>query len=207
MYARTTTIISAPSAIDSGIAYVRDEVWPAVREMDGCLGMSMIVDRDSCRGISTTSWETEEALRATRGMVMPLRERAMELMGAGEPTVEEWEIASMHRSQATHPGACVRAAWSRVPHGHIDRAIDFYKHTLLPEIESEQGFVSASLLIDRAAGRGVTSVAFDSREAMERTRDHADYLREKSTQEANVEFLDVAEFELAMAHLRVPELV
>jgi len=48
------------------------------------------------------------------------------------------------------------------------------------------------------------TVAFESRGAMERTRDKADYLRATSTNEANVEFLDVAEFELAFAHLHMP---
>jgi hypothetical protein len=62
-------------------------------------------------------------------------------------------------------------------------------------------------MLDRPSGRSVLSVAYESREAMERTRDEADYLRARSTQEANVEFLDVGEFELAIAHLHVPEMV
>ncbi len=208
MFARTTSLIATPSKIDEGIAYVRDQILPAVTSMDGCLGMSMIIDREGGRGIATTSWDSEEALAASRTMVMPMRDRASEVMGAAQaPTVDEWAIASMHRNHATHPGTCVRAAWSRIPVTHIDQAMDFYKHTLLPQIEQLDGFCSASLLVDRATGRGVTSVAYDDREALERTRDKSDYLRERSTNEANVEFLDVGEFELAIAHLRVPELV
>ena len=207
MYARTTAITAAPSTLDAGLAYVRDEVWPAVQRMQGCLGMSMIIDRETGRGITTTSWDTEEALHASRDMVTPLRSRAAELMSAAPPTVEEWEIASMHRTHATHPGTCVRAAWSRVPPNQVDRALGFYKDVLLPQFEGLDGFISASLLIDRAKGRAVTAVAYDTREAMEATRDHADYLRARSTQEASVEFLDVGEFDLVMAHLHVPELV
>ena len=70
-----------------------------------------------------------------------------------------------------------------------------------------RGPISASLLVDRASGRGVTSVAYDSPAAMERSRDQADYLRGTSSAEVDVEFLDVTEFELAVAHLHVPELV
>lgn len=207
MYARTSTMTATPSSIDDGIAYVRDEVLPAIQRMEGCLGLSLVVDRETGRCISTTSWETEETLAASRTMVLPLRDRAVELLGATAPTVEEWEIASMHRLHDTRLGTCVRTAWSRVPHAHVEQALDFYKSTLLPQIEKLDGFVSASLMVDRASGRGVTSVAFESREAMERTREQADYLREASTQEANVETLDVAEFELLLAHLHVPELV
>lgn len=207
MFARSTTLIAEPSNADEAIGYVRDQVWPAVRELQGCLGLSMLVDRETGRSIVTTSWETQEAMRNSATAVLSMRDQGMRIAGASEPAVDEWEIASMHRTHATHPGTGVRTAWSRVPPAYVDRAVDFYKVALLPQIEKLDGFASASLLVDRATGRAVTSVAFDSPEGMERTRDQADYLRARSTQEANVEFLDVAELELVIAHLHVPELV
>jgi hypothetical protein len=207
VYARTTTLIASPSAIDEGIAYVRGEVWPRIQELEGCLGMSLVVDRESGRGIATASWDTQEALRTSASTAMALRDQATQIFGAtSRPVVEEWEIASMHRMHTTHPGTCIRTAWSRVSPANVDRALEFYRSELLPHMDQLEGFASASLLIDRPAGRSVLSVAYDTREAMERTRDQADYLRAKTTQEVDVEFLDVAEFELAMAHLRIPEL-
>ena len=208
MYARSTRIHAMPEAADKGIEFVRDQVWPMVKGMDGCLGMSMIVDRESGLGITTTSWATAEALAASRGPVAPLRDRATEILDTQHlPEVAEWEIASMHRAHHSEPGTCVRAAWSRVDPSAVEGALEFYKFALLPQIEQLDGFVSASLMVDRATGRGVTSVAFESSGAMAATREQADYLRARSTQEANVEFLDVGEFELVFAHLHVPELV
>lgn len=207
MYARSVTFTMAPSAVEDGIAFVRDEAFPVIRETEGCLGISLLADRETGRIITTSSWQSQEALRASQDKLRPLRERGAERMRSGAPALDEWEIASMHRTHETQPGTWVRVAWSSVPVTHVERALDFYRHTLLPQIEQLDGFTSASLLIDRSTGRGVTSVAFESREAMERTRDQADYLRETSTQEANVEFLDVGEFELVSAHLHVPELV
>ena len=208
MWARSTTIYATPSTIESGIDYVRNNVWPAVQQMSGCVGLSMIIDRESGMGITTTSWADEASLAASRQPVAPLRQGAVDLLGIQTPpAVSEWEIASMHRAHHTEPGTCVRVAWSQVPDGYIDPAIDWYLSSLLPQIEQLEGFASASLMVDRAKGLGVTSVAFDSREAMVSTRDQADYLRGKSTQEAGVEFLDVMECELVMAHLHVPELV
>ena len=64
MYARSTTIQTEPAAIDAGIAFARDEVIPSVRAVDGCVGISLLVDRQSGRCIFTSAWETEEALRA-----------------------------------------------------------------------------------------------------------------------------------------------
>lgn len=207
MYARSTTIVADPSTLTEGVGFVRDEVWPTVREMEGCIGMSMLVDHETGRTVTTTSWQSQDALRRSAPAVQPLRERVTKLMHGSQQVVDEWEIASMHRAHRAAPGTCVRAAWSRVAPTLTARAIEFYKESLLPGIERLDGFASASLLVDRASGRGVTSVAFDSREAMERTRDQADYLRGRSTNEASVEFLDVAEFDLAFAHLHVPDLV
>lgn len=208
MWARSTTVYAAPHTIDQGIEYIRDQVWPAVSKMPGCVGLSMIIDRESGMGITTTSWADQAALDASRQPVAPLRQGAMDLMGIDTPpAIAEWEIASMHRAHHTEAGTCVRVAWSQVPAGYVDPAIDWYLSSLLPEIEQLEGFASASLMVDRSKGLGVTSVAFDSREAMVATRDQADYLRGKSTQEAGVEFLDVVECELVMAHLHVPELV
>ena len=49
MYARTTTVRGDPSAMDEGIAHVRDVTWPELQHMSGCVGLSMLVERDAGR--------------------------------------------------------------------------------------------------------------------------------------------------------------
>ncbi|MXI81631.1 hypothetical protein GR254_20305 [Mycobacterium tuberculosis] len=51
------------------------------------------------------------------------------------------------------------------------------------------------------------AATFDSFDAMERNRDQSNALKATSLREAGGEELDECEFELALAHLRVPELV
>jgi hypothetical protein len=53
----------------------------------------------------------------------------------------------------------------------------------------------------------VASATFDSIEAMERNKDQLDRIRATDSQEARAEILDECDFELAVAHLRVPEMV
>jgi heme-degrading monooxygenase HmoA len=205
VYARSTSIQAQASNIDAGIAYVRDEVMPALQDMDGYVGLSLLVDRESGRCIATSAWETEDALRTSTDQAAPLRDRAGEIFG-GDVTVEPWEIGVLHRDHRSDEGACVRATWLKMPPDQTDRAIDFYKTSVLPSLEDLEGFCSASLLINRSSGRGVSSTTFDSRDAMDRNREQAKELRNTRTRELGADIVDVGEFELAIAHLRVPEM-
>jgi heme-degrading monooxygenase HmoA len=205
VYARTTTIDAQTSKIDAGIAYVRDDVMPALQEMDGYVGLSLLVDRQSGQCIATSAWETDEAQRASAERIAPVRDRAAEAFG-GTATVADWEIGVLHRDHRSADGACVRATWIKVPQDQADRAIDFYKTSVLPSLEDLEGFCSSSLLLNRSTGRAVSSTTFDSREAMQRNEEQAKELRNTRTRELGADILDVGEFELALAHLRVPEM-
>jgi len=205
VYARSTTVLAHPESIDAGVAHVRDEVMPVLQGMDGCIGLSMLVDRTSGCCIVTSAWQTEEAMHATEEQLRPVRERAAEMLG-GRPQVDEWEIAVVHRDHTSAPGACVRATWVQLEPYQADRIVDVYRIGLLPEIQEFDGFCSASLMVDRTSGYAVSSVTFDSREAMMGTRNLAAVLRERGAREASGEIVEVREFELALAHLRVPEM-
>jgi hypothetical protein len=205
VYARSTTVRAHLESLDSGIAFIRDEVMPTLMGMEGCVGLSMLVDRLTGRCIATSAWQSNEAMDASTERVRPLRERAAEMLG-GRPQVDEWEIAVMHRDHTSAPGACVRATWVRMAPDQVDRGIDVYRMGVLPATQEFEGFCSASLLVDRREGYAVSSVTFDSREAMDRSRAEGEELRERGAREAGVEIMEVAEFDLALAHLRVPEM-
>ncbi|WP_020389542.1 putative quinol monooxygenase [Kribbella catacumbae] len=194
-----------PESIDAGMAEVRDSVMPMITQMEGCIGLSMLVDRSSGRCIVTSAWRSEEAMRATDEELQPIRERIGEMLG-GSPQIDEWEIAVLHRDHQSTQGACVRVTWMQVDSADLDRAIDVYRLASLPKAEELAGFCSASLLVDRSSGRAVSSVTYDSVQAMESNREAAAALRSAGSKDAGAELLDVGEFELALAHLRVPEL-
>jgi hypothetical protein len=206
VYARSTTIEAQPSLIDAGIAHLRDEGMPALQRIDGCVGLSLLVDRESGRCIATTSWETQQAMLASADQVRPVRDRVTQTFG-GTPTVDEWEIAVLHREHRSGAGACVRATWLTVRPDQFDRAIQFYRESVLPAVEELEGFCSASLLLDRTSWRAVASSTFDSTDAMQRNGDQARSLRTARLRDLGADQLDVGEFELAIAHLRVPELI
>jgi heme-degrading monooxygenase HmoA len=206
VHARSTTIQAQTSSIDDGIAYMRDDLMRELENVDGYVGISLLVDRESGRCIITAAYETEDAMRAAADKANQLRSQAAERFGGSVEKIEEWEIGVLHRDHHSGEGSCVRATWIRMPSDQSDRAIEFYKDSVLPSLEGLEGFCSASLLINRSSGRGVSSATFDSREAMDRDRDKATELRNARTRELGADVLDVGEFELALAHLRVPEM-
>jgi heme-degrading monooxygenase HmoA len=205
VYARTTTIEAQPSSLDAGIAHVRDTVMPALQGFDGYIGLSLLVDRSGGRCITTSAWESEEAMRTSTQAVREIRDRAAQIFG-GAADVDEWEIAVLHREHQSGEGACVRVTWVKVSPDQVDRGIDMFKATVLPALEELEGLCSASLLVDRASGRAVATAAYDSVEALERNRDQLDKLRADASQDADAQVLDERDFELAIAQLRVPEM-
>lgn len=206
MYARSSTIHARSSAIDAGITYIHDKVWPGLSGLDGYVGLSLLVDRQTGRCIATTAWQSEEAMRASRTVTAGYRDHAAEILG-GSPTVDEWEIAALHRDHRSAPGACVRVTWARVEPELADRAIDGYRLATIPALEELDGFCSASLLVDRDSGFGVASVTFDSAEAMRHSRIATDAIKAATIRDSGAEILDECEFDLVLAHLRVPEMV
>ena len=205
MYARTTTIRGNPANIDDATAHVRDDILPQLQAMEGFVGLSMLADRRTGRCIATSAWADEPSMRASDDRVNPMRQRIMEMFG-GDLEVQEWEIAVLHRARMGD-GTSGRVTWVRTDPRNLDRMIDAYKTSLMPWWEEHEGFCSNSLMVDRRTGHCASSIVFESHDAMDRTRDQFTTLREEFVQRLGMEIVEVAEFDLALAHLRVPETV
>ena len=110
----------------------------------------------------------------------------------------------------------------RLSAGDIDRGIELYRTSLLPEMETLEGFCSASLLVNRESGRACSTTTYDTREAMDASAHHAwairevnavqleqqlPAIREAGVRDAGADVVDVVECDLVLAHLRLPELV
>lgn len=199
MFARSTTFRGRPENIDAGIKFVKGEVGPMLDKIDGCRGLSLLADRETGLCIATSSWESESAMRASDDQLRPSRDRGRDILGA-TMEVDEWEIVLMHRSQH---GACCRVSWVE---GDLDAMTETFRVALLPDLEQTRGFCSASLLVDRSARLGCATTTWETRAAMEESRPSADEMRRRAASDAGGEIVDVHEFDLAYAHLHVPEM-
>jgi hypothetical protein len=194
------------SMIDAGIAHARDTVMPAMSHIEGFVGLSLMIERQTGRCIATSAWQTGQAMRASANRVEAIRDAAAAAFG-GAATVEEWEVVVLHRAHHARPGTCMRATWSKTDPSRTEDAVDVFKFGTLANIEDLPGFCSASLMINRADGRAVTTVAYDDPTALAASRERGAAVRQEAAHEAEAEILDVAEFDLEIAHLHVPETV
>ncbi len=206
MYARSTSIRSNPDKLDDGIKYVTDEVLPTIGQSEGCLGLSMLTNRDDGRCIVTTSWRDEQSMRATAEDARTLRHHLEHTLGGEHSDVQEWEIAIVHRDRPAGDGAGAQVTWARIPTNHVDDLLAAYRENLMPKLQELPGFCSLSLMVDRRIGQTVSVTTFENRDAAGLVRRNARFLREQFAQAMGARIVDVAEMDLALAHLHVPEM-
>lgn len=178
---------------------------PAARALEGYIGLSLICDRQSGRCIATSAWSTQDALETSEQLMAPMRHRAAEIFGA-PPSIDHWEIAVLHRHAISGQGACVRCTWLQLDTTRLTDAVETYRMATLPALEEMDGFCSASLMVERTTGRAVSSATFASRDAMAASRPAAEMLRSRTAEDIGATVTDIQEFELALAHLHVPEM-
>ena len=209
MYARSTTFRGDPAAIDDGIAYTRDKVLPAVQQMDGCVGLSMLVDRCTGRCIVTTSWDDAAAMHRSAEAIRSIRDKAVATVHgvASETEVVEWEVGVLHRAHPAPEGAAARVIWTQGAIGASDRTIEGFRAYILPRIGELAGFCSVSLLINRDTGRCAIATVYEDRHAMHYSKGQGQAMREEFTEHMGMHVTEVAEFDVALSHLRVPETV
>ncbi len=195
-----------PGMLETGIAHARDVVMPQVRAMDGCLGLSLVADRTSGRCIVMTAWRDEEAMRATAESVIRMRADAAAPLG-GEATVDEWEVAYLHRDHRAADGGCARVTWTEADPEGIDRVLDAFRMEIMPKVEQLEGFCSASLFVDRAAGRSCVTATYDSPGGDDGEPQRGDGPAHRPRAGHGMRVTEIGEFSLAIAHLDVPELV
>ena len=209
MYARSTTFRGNPATLDEGIAYTRDTVLPAVQQLDGCIGLSMLVDRATGGCIVTTSWDDADAMHPSAEAIQGLRDTAIGTIGGLESVTEvvEWEIGVLHRVHPASEGAVARVISTRAPIGQADQVIDHFRLHVVPRIGDLAGFCSVSLFVNRETGRISMATVYEDRQTRARAKGQAQAIREEFTEHMGMHITDVAEYDVALSHLRVPETV
>src|SRR3954463_7610249 len=155
MHVRSTTVMGDPTSIEDGVAYLRDKVMQTLQTTEGCLGLSMLADRQTGRCIASTAWKTDDAMKATEHQLQASRSSFALAVGGDRPEVQHWEIALVHpqhpagggaRRHAAGGGAGARVAGARIQPNHVDDLVAAYRENLMPKLSGLPGFCSLSFM-------------------------------------------------------------
>ena len=113
----------------------------------------------------------------------------------------------MHRVQEAQQGARSRVTWLRTQPDAVNRAVDAVRLSSMPKLDDLPGFCSVQPMVRRADGLTVAAVSYDSAAHLEQATEGAREFREEFAPALGIEVVDTAEFDVAIAHLRVPETI
>lgn len=198
MYARTVQFVGATD-IDAGVAFTRDTVTPLIRQQHGYLGMVASADRDAkVLGILST-WESEADLEASNSALLKVRDEATKIVG-GQLSVDEFEQVLLVAKQPPTVGSSLLVRRISQDPAKVEENLEFFRTTVLPEIEASPGFLAARQLINRATGDGMVGTVWESADAMEAAAKAADERRARAAS-IGVTFLEQTRREILYVDL------
>jgi hypothetical protein len=88
----------------------------------------------------------------------------------------------------------------------MDEMAETFRMGIVPRLDEIPGFCSVSVMGDRQTGMSVMTATYDDRASLDGSAEGVRSMREQFSQQMGTEVTEMAEFELAIHHLRVPEM-
>ena len=151
MHVRITTVTGA-SNIDGGLAALRDQALPQMRQQHGFRGLSAAGDRAAGVVTVLSVWDSEADLEASESAADKARGDAVRIMG-GEVSVERYEQTVWTAGDTRPgPGAKLHIRHVKMDPARIEENLEFFRQTVVPEMKARPGFLAVRQLIDRSTG-------------------------------------------------------
>jgi heme-degrading monooxygenase HmoA len=159
MHVRVTTINGA-AHIDEGVAFVKDQVVPEVRQQRGYRGLTVSGDRSGGIVAVLSLWETEQDMNASESTASKLRPQAVGIFG-GEVSVATYEqMVAEVGDTPPGPGSALRVIQVKMDPAQVDDNVAFFRAEVLPQIKATPGFRGVRNLINRATGEGAVGTVW-----------------------------------------------
>jgi len=166
MYARIVQS-NAATDIDGGVAFVRDTVIPIVRQQHGYRGLVVSADRTAKVFGVLSIWADQADMEASTGAMAKTRDEGQAIIG-GELTVEGFEEILFETKQPPGPGVSLLVRRLTMDPAKVDDNIEFFRTTILPQIQAPPGFRGVRQLVNRETGNAIVGTLWDDAAAMEK---------------------------------------
>jgi predicted ester cyclase/heme-degrading monooxygenase HmoA len=190
-----------PTQLDDAARYLRGTVRPYVEAQPGNRGVGFLTNADLGLCLIGSYWDSVDAMTASEQAVEVSRKELTQLMG-GTVTVEDYEVPVFVRRSRPPEGAGVRLVRVEANPATVNMAIDEFRNTAVPELMDMPGLCSAQLLTDRATGRGIAAITWESADAMVASRAEGARLRASIAAVTHAQVRSVEEYRLEFSSVR-----
>jgi len=185
------------SNIDDGVVFIREKATPLARQQKGYLGLSVSVDRSAGTVNVMSSWDSEEALKASEAALAGLRTEGAGVLGAGEPTVTSFEVLVNEVGDRPPSEGCrLRVVAAEVDPARIDEEAARMRDEVVPTLKATPGFRSFRLMVDRSGGRGAVGIVWADEASLQASEEMGKQRRQEATARGAIQFGDISRREV-----------
>ena len=195
MYARIASFEGRdPSLTDELISRVRQQGPSSVPDAKGFLGL---FDRERGTALGVTFFDSEEAIRHSEQAFEDMAKNFPSEMRGRRRSVDVYEVSIFdgdpERAKAARVGSLEGSP------NRINDSIKKVRSETLPQVRDLQGNVGAIGLADRKSGRVTVITLWESADAMRKSEQQANRLREQAAGFGDQRIAGVDRYEVAVA--------
>jgi heme-degrading monooxygenase HmoA len=195
MFARVASFEGRdPSLTDELIQRAREVGPSSVPDSKGFIGL---FDRDRGTSLAITFFDSEEAIRNSEQAFEDMAQNFPPEMRGRRTSVDVHEITIFEGDPERAKAARVSALEGSPD--QIDNSIDKVKSETVPKVRELQGNVGMIGLADRRSGRVTAITLWESEDALRRSEEQANRLREQAAQSGGQRVGRVDRYEVAIA--------
>ncbi|GHG86976.1 hypothetical protein [Streptomyces lanatus] len=201
MFVRAIYTTGDPTKIDTAIRALNTEGRDLLEDRPGYRGASVFVDRTLGKLLAASWWESEQARQNSDEV---LRERRVSMLEPflGTVSVDNYEALVFHQARQPQAGGGLRVSRLEFDPRDTDLLADTFRATVVPRLETLPGLARASLLVDRARGRGLVGVIFVDQSSLAASRAGQAAARHEGAAKAHVAVTGLEEFEVVFTDVR-----
>ena len=207
MFSRVVRLKGDANRTDDAIKLWTQSIQPLIKKQKGYAGVSLLTNRKTGDGLSVSYWETEPAMKESRGQIRPGAQQTMASVGGVIVDENECEVAVMERFQPPKPNIWVRLTTLEADPSKVDQGIADYKSSVVPAVQKQPGARAAILLVDRKAGKSFSGTLWDTEKDLQNSEAAIGGLRKEIADKVGAKTPKVEVFEVAFTEILTPAAV
>ena len=207
MFSRVVRLKGDASKTDEAIKLWTQSIQPLIKKQKGYAGVSLLTNRKTGDGLSVSYWETEQAMKESRGQIRPEAQKAMASVGGAIVDENECEVAVMERFQPPKANVWVRLTTLEGDPSKVDIGIADYQSSAVPAVQKQPGARAAILLVDRKAGKSFSGTLWDTEKDLQNSEAAVGGLRKEIAEKVGAKSPKVEVFEIAFTEILTPAAV